>query len=78
MWQFSGVARALPGVGKPPHPEDQNEEENEEKLRKNERNYKKWGKIVEIILSTWEWEAGYGPVWHGEDLKVEKKGKFLF
>ena len=39
------------------HPEDQNEEEN---LRKNERNYKKRGKIEEIllVLPTWEWEAG--------------------
>ena len=34
----SGVARAFPG-GRAAHPEDQNEEENEENLRKNERNY---------------------------------------
>ena len=36
----SGVARAFP-VGRLAHPEDQNEEENEDKLRKNEKNYRK-------------------------------------
>ena len=49
--------------GLPTHPEDQNEEENEEKLKENERNYremrKDWGNY--LILSTQEWEAGYGP-----------------
>ena len=58
----SGVARAFPG-GRSAHPEDQNEEENEERLRKNERSYKKmrkdWGNHP--ILPTQEWEAGYGP-----------------
>ena len=39
----SGVARAFPG-GRAAHPEDQNEEENEEKLRKNERSYRKMRK----------------------------------
>ena len=34
----SSVARAFPGE-RLAHPEDQNEEENEENLRKNERNY---------------------------------------
>ena len=36
-----GVARAFPGGGRLAHPEDQNEEENENKLRKNERKYRK-------------------------------------
>ena len=39
----SGVARAFRG-GRVAHPEDQNEEENEENLRKNERNYGKMRK----------------------------------
>ena len=39
----SGVARAFPG-GRAAHPEDQDEEENEENVRKNERNYRKMGK----------------------------------
>ena len=39
----SGVARAFPGE-RAAHPEDQNEEENEEKLRKNERSYRKMRK----------------------------------
>ena len=39
----SGVARAFPG-GRAAHPEDQNEEENEEKLRKNEKSYRKMRK----------------------------------
>ena len=58
----SGVARAFPG-GWAVRPEDQNVEENEEKLRKNKRTYRKmkkdWGNV--LILPTWEWEAGYGP-----------------
>ena len=58
----SGVARAFPG-GRAAHPEDQNEEENKENLRKNERTYRKmrkdWGNVP--ILPTQEWEAGYGP-----------------
>ena len=33
------------------HPDDQNEEENEDNLRKNERKYWKWGQIEEIFLS---------------------------
>ena len=62
----SGVARAFPG-GQAAHPEDQNEEENEEKLRKNGRTYRKmrkdWGNVPGnvCILPTREWEAGYGP-----------------
>ena len=36
----NGVARAFPG-GRAAHPEDQNEEENKENLRKNERTYRK-------------------------------------
>ena len=39
----SGVAGAFPG-GRAAHPEDQDEEENEENLRKNEKNYRKMGK----------------------------------
>ena len=52
----SGVARPFPG-GRLAHPEVQNEEENEEKLRKMMKN---WGNV--LILPTREWEAGYGPV----------------
>ena len=37
---LSGVARAFSG-GRAAHPEDQNEEENEENLRKNERHHRK-------------------------------------
>ena len=59
---YSGVARAFPG-GRAAHPEDQNEEENEEKLRKNERSYRKmrkdWGNHP--IFPAREWEASYGP-----------------
>ena len=36
----SSVARAFPG-GQVTHPEDQNEEESKENLRKYERNYRK-------------------------------------
>ena len=39
----SGVARAFPG-GRAAHLEDQNEEENEERLRKNKRTYRKMRK----------------------------------
>ena len=46
---FSGVARAFPG-GRVNHPEDQNEEENSEKMRKNERKYRKKRKIEELFL----------------------------
>ena len=46
----SGVARAFLG-GRVAHPEDQNEEENSEKLRKNERKYRKKRKIEEMFLS---------------------------
>ena len=35
----SDIARASPG-GQATHPEDQNEEENEERLRKNKRTYR--------------------------------------
>ena len=40
---FSGVARTYPG-GRAANPEDQNEEENQENLRKNERTYGKMRK----------------------------------
>ena len=58
----SGVASAFPG-GQAAHPEDQNEEENEENLRKNGRTYRKKRKDLGnvCILPTREWEAGYGP-----------------
>ena len=46
----SGVARAFPG-GRVTRPEVQNEEENEEKLRKNEGKYRKMRKIEEMFLS---------------------------
>ena len=39
----SGVVRAFQG-GRAAHPEDQNEEENEENLRKNETTYRKMRK----------------------------------
>ena len=44
------------------HPEDQNEEEKEENLRKIRETAGKWGKIEEmflskVILPTREWEA---------------------
>ena len=59
----SGVARAFPGE-RAAHLEDQNEEENEENLRKYEINYRNMGKDWGNgpILPTREWEAGYGPV----------------
>ena len=60
--RLSGVARAFPG-GRAIHLENQNEEENEERLRKSKRTYRKmrkdWGNV--LILPTQEWEAGYGP-----------------
>ena len=58
----SGLARTFPG-GRAAHPEIQNEEENEERLRKNKRTYKKLKKNWEnvLVLPTREWEAGYGP-----------------
>ena len=63
----SGVARAFPG-GRVAHPEGQNEEENEEKLRKNERKHRKIRKNSGnvLILPNREWEASYGPAnkWH--------------
>ena len=46
----SGVARAFPG-GRPAHPEPQIEEENEEKLRKDERKSRRKRKIEEMLLS---------------------------
>ena len=50
----SGVARAFPG-GRP-HPEDQNEEENEENLRKQMRETTgKLSKIEEVFLSCPPW-----------------------
>ena len=58
----SSVARAFPG-GRVAHLEDQNEEKNENMLRKNESNWLKfWGKMrKEEILPTRDSEAGYGP-----------------
>ena len=44
----SGVARAFPG-GRTAHLVGQNEEENEEKLRKNEGKYRKMRKIEEMF-----------------------------
>ena len=45
----SGLARAFLG-GRVAHPEGQNEEENEEKLRKNERKHRKMRKNWENVL----------------------------
>ena len=46
------------------HPEDQNEEENQENLKKNERTYKKikkdWWNVP--IFPTRECEDGYGAI----------------
>ena len=54
MFLCSGVARPFPG-GWAAQPEAQNEEENEENLRKIEGNYKKYtgklGNIEEMFLS---------------------------
>ena len=59
---FSGIARAFPG-GRPAHPEPQIEEENEERLRKDERKFrrvrKNWGNVA--LLPTRGWESGYAP-----------------
>ena len=45
----SGVARALLG-GRASHSKNQNEEENEEKVRKNKRNYGKMRKDQGTVL----------------------------
>ena len=59
----SGVARAFPG-GRLANPESQNEEENENSLRKNKKKMIKiWGKMRKVeLLPTRDCEAGYGPV----------------
>ena len=46
---ISGVASVFPG-GQIIHPDDQNEEENQEILRKNEGKYSETGKVEEIFL----------------------------
>ena len=57
LFGLSGVARAFPG-GQLAHPEDQNEE----KIKENERNLKKkWGRIEEMISSCPPGAAGFGP-----------------
>ena len=57
----SSVARAFPG-GRVAHPESQNEEENEESLRKNEKKWSKFGEKMRKVelLPTRDCEAGYG------------------
>ena len=59
---YSGVARAFPGE-RPAHLEPQSEEENEEKLRKDERKSRSmrrnWGNVA--FLPTRGWESGYAP-----------------
>ena len=58
----SGVARVFPG-GRLAYPENQNEEENKESLRKNKENWSKFEEKVGIVglLPTRDCEAGYGP-----------------
>ena len=58
----SGVAMAFPG-GRLTHPEDQNQEENEESLRKNKKIWSNFGEKMRKVelLPTWDCEAGYGP-----------------
>ena len=62
----SGVARAFPG-GRVAQPEGQNEEENEQSLRKNtQKLITTWGKMRKVeLLATRDFEAGYG---HGSGL----------
>ena len=67
MWHgHSGVARAFLG-GRVAHPEG--EEENEQSLRKNKKNWSWWFKEkmrkVEL-LPTRDCEAGYGPARAGD------------
>ena len=57
----SGVAWAFPG-GRLAHPEGQNEDKNEESLRKIRKNDWNWGKMRKVeFLPTRSCEAGYGP-----------------
>ena len=48
---ISGIARAFHPGGKAAHPEDQNEEENEESIRKMWEATGKWGKIEKMFLT---------------------------
>ena len=58
----SGVARAFPG-GRLAHPEGQNEEENENSLRKSKKTWSKFEEKMRKVelLPTRDCEAGYGP-----------------
>ena len=53
--------RAFPG-GRVAHPESQNEDKNEESLRKNKKNYENLRKMRKVeLLPTWNSDAGYIP-----------------
>ena len=58
----SGVARAFPG-GRLAHPEGQNEEENENSLRKSKKTWSKFEEKMRKVelLPTRDCEACYGP-----------------
>ena len=62
-FEISGVARAFPG-GQLAHPEGQNKEENEKRLRKSKKNLSKFEEKMRKVelLPTRDCEAGYGPV----------------
>ena len=57
----SGVAKAFPS-GRLAHPEGQNEEENEKRLRKNNKNLSKFEEKMRKVklLPIRDCEAGYG------------------
>ena len=71
-WFFlgRGIARAFSG-GRVAHPEGQNEEESEKKLRKIKKTWSKFEERIRKLerLPTWDCESGYGPV-----LMLTKKG----
>ena len=62
MLKHSGEARAFPG-GRVAHPEGQNEEESEKKMRKIEKNWLKFEESMRKLerLPTRNFKAGYGP-----------------
>ena len=61
---YSVVARAFPG-GRLAHPEGQNEEENENSLRKHKKTWSKFEEKIRKVelLPTRDCEAGYGPAY---------------
>ena len=59
--QHISVARAFPG-GQLAHPEGQNEEENEQSLKKNKKKCSRSEEKMKVeLLPTRDCEAGYGP-----------------